>query len=262
MHDLLFDGVQQWNSLPEDQAIDVFVAFAEDLGLDEKAFRKDLEDRVYRDKVMSSYDAAVSMGLRGTPTFIVNGRVVPSGVPLASFIELTESDPPQSYDGPPPTVVDPAKEYRATIETSKGSVAVELLPDLAPTNVNSFAFLAQDGWYDGQSFFFVQPGVVAYSGDPTGMGLVLPFSGFACGNEISPGATFDEPGIVAMYSPGPDQNSGIFFITMEALPDINGQYTVIGKVVDGLDVVKNLAPAQPGDGSLPDSISTIVVEEL
>jgi len=260
MHDLLFARASEWARLPEAQGVEIFVGFAGELGLDEDQFRSALEDHVYRDQVIASYDQAVSMGLRGTPTFVVNGRLVPSGVPLASFIELTGSEATHSYDGPPPTVVDPTGEYRATIQTSKGDVVVELLPNLAPTNVNTFAFLAQDGWYDGQAFFFVQPGVVAYSGDPTNLGLVLPFSGFVCGSEIGSGATFNEAGVVAMYAPGPDQNSGMFFITMDALPDLNGQYTVIGRVIEGLDVVKSLAGAKPGDGSQPDSITSIVIE--
>jgi peptidylprolyl isomerase/peptidyl-prolyl cis-trans isomerase B (cyclophilin B) len=135
------------------------------------------------------------------------------------------------------------------------------MPDRAPLNVNSFAFLAQDGWYDGQSFFFVRQDVIAYSGDPTGMGLILPFSGYVCGDEIGSGTPFDEPGMVAMYTPEPGRNSGLFFITMDAIPDLNGQFTVIGKVVEGLDVVKSLAEAQPGDGSSPDTIVTIAIDE-
>ena len=261
MHDMLFDRVQEWASLPEPQALEVFVGFARDLGLDADRLRADLEGHVYREKVSRSYNDAVAMGLRGTPTFIVNGRTVPPGVQLPSFIELTESDPVKSYEGPPAQVIDAAKTYQATIVTSKGEVVVELFPDRAPTNVNSFVFLAQDGWYDGQTFFFVRPDVVAYSGDPTNMGLVLPLSGFACGDELGSGALFNEAGVVAMYTPAPDQNSGMFFITMDAMPDLNGQFTVIGRVIEGLDVVKSLAAAQPGDSSRPDSIVSIAIQE-
>jgi cyclophilin family peptidyl-prolyl cis-trans isomerase len=261
MHDMLFDRVQEWSRLPEAEAIKVFAGFADDLGLEADRLEKELEDQVYRQQVSDSYDTAVAMGLRGTPTFIVNGRIVPTGVAVPSFIELTESEPPRAYDSPPPMVIDPDGEYRATIQTSKGDIVVELLPDAAPTNVNTFAFLAQDGWYDGHSFFFVEPNVVAYSGDPTNMGLVLPFSGFVCGSELGPHSTFDEGGLLAMYSPAPDRNSGLFFITMSAVPEFNGQFTVIGRVVEGMEVAQSLASARPGDGSQPDLVETIIVEE-
>ena len=261
MHDLLFEKAAEWSSVSPDQALETFVGYAQNLGLDAERYREDMEGNTYQQKVANSYDQAVAMGLRGTPTFVVNGRIVPSGVPLQAFIDLTVGDPPQPYDGPPPQVIDPAKKYRATIVTSKGEVVVELMPGQAPANVNSFAYLAQDGWYDGQTFFFVQPDVVAYTGDPTNLGMVLPFSGFVCADEISPDVHFDEAGVVAMYAPAPNQNGGMFFITMQAIPDLDGQYSVIGRVVEGLDVVRSLAPAQPGDGSTPDSIETITITE-
>jgi cyclophilin family peptidyl-prolyl cis-trans isomerase len=261
MHHVLFETAQEWSSLPEEQAIKAFVGYAEDLGLDADRVQRELEDGTYREKVLAGYNEATAMGLGGTPSFLVNGRVVPRGVSPEAFIKMTVSESPQAYDGPPPQVIDPTKSYLATIRTSKGDVLVELLPDVAPTNVNSFAFLAQDGWYDGQTFFFVQPDVVAYSGDPTGMGMVLPFSGFVCEDEIGPGATFDDAGLLAMYAPSPGRNSGMFFITMAPLPDINLQYTVIGRVIDGMEVLSSLAPAQPGDGGTPDSIDTITIEE-
>ena len=258
---MLFDKTQEWVGLPQDQALEAFVGYAEDLGLDSDRVQSELEDGVYRDRVLANANEAAALGLGGTPSFVVNGRVVPRGVSPEAFIEMTVSEPPEGYDGPPPQVIDPAKSYVATIRTSKGDVVVELLPDIAPTNVNSFAFLAQDGWYDGQKFFFVQPDVVAYSGDPTNLGMVLPFSGFVCDDEIGPDSMFDEAGVLAMFTPSPGRNSGIFFLTMAPLPDINQQYTVIGQVVDGMDVVSSLSPAQPGDGGTPDSIETIIIEE-
>jgi cyclophilin family peptidyl-prolyl cis-trans isomerase len=261
MHDALFEFAQEWSTMSEEQAIEAFAGYAEDLGLDADRVRRELKDGTYRDKVLANYDEATAIGLGGTPSFVVNGRVVPQGVAPEAFIQMTVAEPPQSYDGPPPQVIDPTKSYVATIRTSKGDVVVELLPDMAPTNVNSFAFLAQDGWYDGQTFFFVQPDSVAYSGDPTNLGMVLPFSGFVCEDEIGASATFDDAGVLAMFAPSPGRNSGMFFITMAPLPDINLQYTVIGRVVDGMEVVSSLMPAQPGDGGTPDSIDTIAIEE-
>ena len=143
-----------------------------------------------------------------------------------------------------------------------GLQVVELFADLAPTNVNSFIFLAEDGWYDGQAFFHVEPGFVAQSGDPTNIGWGIPFPGYYCGDEISPDLTFDEAGMLALFTPSPGRNSSQFFITYAPQPDFNGRYTIIGRIVEGMDVAESLTPTQPGpDQPAPDVIEMIVIEE-
>ncbi|RLC77791.1 MAG: hypothetical protein DRJ03_26270 [Chloroflexi bacterium] len=267
MHDLIYERQQQWNGLPDEEMHDLLVGYAEELGLDTERFAQELEDRVYKDKVDADTQSAIEAGLGGTPSYIVNGIVYPTqqlGLAPAridTFIQLV-MDPPDQYSDVPPQVIDPGKEYAATMRTSKGDIVVELLPGYAPVNVNSFAFLAQDGWYDGQTFFYVDPEFVAQSGDPTNNGFSLPFAGYTCGDEVSPDLTFDEAGMLALYTPQPNGNNGQFFITYAPLPDLNGKFTIIGRITEGMEIAKSLNPTQPGASqSPPDVIETILIEE-
>jgi cyclophilin family peptidyl-prolyl cis-trans isomerase len=169
---------------------------------------------------------------------------------------------PDQYTEVPPQVIDPDNKYTATIRTSKGDIGVELFADQSPTNVNSFVFLAEDGWYDGQAFFHVEPGFVAQSGDPTNVGWGLPFPGYYCSDEVTTDLAFDEAGMLALFTPSPGRNSSQFFITYAPQPDFNGRYTIIGRVVEGMDVAESLTPTQPGpDQPSPDVIETILIEE-
>src|SRR5215213_2258543 len=76
----------------------------------------------------------------------------------------------KSYANPPEMTIDPNKTYTGTIETTLGTVTVEFYPKVAPGHVNSFVFLARDGYYDGVIFHRVIPGFMIQGGDPTGTG--------------------------------------------------------------------------------------------
>jgi len=265
MHDLLYERQQTWNALPDEQMPDVLVGYAKELGLDTERFAQELKDHVYLAKVEADTQVAMQAGLPGTPTYIVNGVVYPTqqlglnAFRVGAFVRLVTMQPDQ-YAEAPPQVLDPAKHYVAVIRTTKGDIVAELFTDQAPTNANSFAFLAQEGWYDGLNFFYVKPDVAAYSGDPTDMGWSIPLPGYYCGDELSPDLTFNEEGMLALFTPEPGRNSSLFFITFSPQPSFNGQFTIIGRVVKGLEVAKALTPVQPGDGTTPDSIKTILIE--
>jgi cyclophilin family peptidyl-prolyl cis-trans isomerase len=168
------------------------------------------------------------------------------------------------YTEPPPQVIDPDKEYVATIRTERGDIVVELYADQVPVTVNSFVFLAQDGWYDNVSFHRVIPGFVAQTGDPTGTGIGSP--GFRCDDEIVPELTYDGPGVVGMASGGADTSSvgSQFFITYDTLPQLDGNYTIIGRVIEGMDVLESITPRDASQGAvLPpgDLVETILIDE-
>ena len=270
MHDLLYERQQEWNVLSEDEVRDQLVKYAEELGLDTDRFAQELDDGVYRDKILADYEEYQQFGPLATPTYVVNNVFFPQlglhPIVIDSFVRLVQ-DPPKQYDTVPAQVIDPDKEYKATIRTSKGDIVLELFTDQAPANANSFAFLAQDGWYDGQAFFYVEPGEVAVSGDPTNagaalLGAALPYPGYTCGDEIDPDVTFDQAGVVALLAGAPGQNSSQFFITYAPQIDFNGRFTIIGRVVEGMDVAESLTPTQPGaDQPAPDVIETILIEE-
>jgi cyclophilin family peptidyl-prolyl cis-trans isomerase len=265
MHDLLYEKQQEWTGLAETDMPSVLLEYAEELDLDTDRFAQELEDHVYQDKILTDYEDYSQYGQLATPTYVVNNVFYPQlGLSLSvisTFVDLVV-DPPETYDGPPPQVIDSDKEYVATIRTGKGDIVAELFAAQAPANVNSFVFLAQDGWYDGQDFFFVDPSTAAFSGDPTNLGWTLPFAGYTCGDEFSPDLVFDEPGMLALYTSEPGRNGGIFFITYAALPELNGQYTIIGRVIEGMGVVEGLSPAQPGlEDPPPDVVEMIEIEE-
>src|SRR3990170_8995862 len=81
---------------------------------------------------------------------------------------------PKTYTERPKITISPDKKYFARVETTKGTFRIELRPDLAIQTVNSFIFLARDGYYDGVTFHRVIPGFVAQGGDPTGTGSGIP----------------------------------------------------------------------------------------
>jgi cyclophilin family peptidyl-prolyl cis-trans isomerase/protein-disulfide isomerase len=245
MHDLLFSGQADWQGLSTDAAIDVFVSYARGLDLDIDRFTNDLKEHTYQAKVQQSYDEAAALGLPGTPTLFLNGQYYDgprSEFVLGGLIQLFNYDGPQ-YDAPPPMTIDPTKPYFANVETNKGSFCIELYADKAPLTVNNFVFLAQEGFYDGVPFHRVLAGFVAQTGDPTGTGFGGP--GYRFEDELDTGLLHDGPGVVSMANAGANTNGSQFFITYQALPDLDGKHTVFGRVVEGMDVVESLQPRDP-----------------
>ena len=130
--------------------------------------------------------------------------------------------------------IDPSKQYIAHVYTTRGHFIVELLPSIAPEHVNSFVFLAREKFYNGTVFHRVEPGFVVQGGDPTGTGNGGP--GYTLPLEAS-----QEPfvrGVVGMArSNDPDSAGSQFFVTLGDAPHLNGEYTVFGKVVQGMEFV-------------------------
>ena len=268
MHDLLYERQGEWHSLSEDELETLLVEYAEELSLDADRFAQELADHVYREKIMAGYEDYSQYGQMATPTYVINNVFYPTQAfggfgMIESFINLlTLKD--RMYTAPPPQVIDPDKDYVATIRTEHGDIVIELYADQVPVNVNSFVFLAQEGWYDGVTFHRVIPDFVAQAGDPTGSGMGSP--GYRCDDEIVPTLTYDEAGVVGMASSGPGTSSigSQFFITYDALPQLDGSYTIIGRVIEGMDVVESITPRDPSQGAgLPpgDIIETILIEE-
>jgi len=157
--------------------------------------------------------------------------------------------------------VDTKKQYIATIHTDKGDIVIQLFADKAPLAVNSFVFLARQGWFDGVTFHRVIPGFVAQAGDPSGTGKGNP--GYFFKDEISD-LKFDKPGMVGMANSGADTNGSQFFITFTPAANLDGAYTIFGQVIKGLDVAEKLTPRDPSQKTtLPpgDKILGVDIEE-
>jgi cyclophilin family peptidyl-prolyl cis-trans isomerase len=133
-------------------------------------------------------------------------------------------------------VIDPSKRYSAEVTTSKGSMVIALDSAAAPKTVNNFVFLARWHYYDGIVFHRIIPGFMCQGGDPEGSGRGGP--GYRFEDELPAPGRY-EIGSLAMANAGPNTNGSQFFIVSGpdgcALPP---NYSLFGKVVDGLDVVK------------------------
>ncbi|HUG34064.1 MAG TPA: peptidylprolyl isomerase [Anaerolineales bacterium] len=174
------------------------------------------------------------------------------------------SDAPESgsqqYAAPPPMTIDTSKNYTATFRMENGGeFTVQLFADKAPVTVNSFVFLARDGFYDGVTFHRVIDGFMAQGGDPTGTGAGGP--GYLFEDEFDPELVFDRAGLLAMANSGPSTNGSQFFITYDATPHLNGLHTIFGEVIDGMDVVNAIARREPGSNIPGDVIETITISE-
>jgi cyclophilin family peptidyl-prolyl cis-trans isomerase len=158
----------------------------------------------------------------------------------------------KQYSSAPPMLIDTHKQYTATVTMAKGGqFVIQLYADKAPITVNSFVFLARQGYFDGVTFHRVLQGFMAQGGDPTGTGTGGP--GYEFVNENSD-LTFDKAGVVAMANAGLNTNGSQFFITFGPEPQLNGSYTIFGQVISGMDVVNNIRlrdpqqnPDYPGD---------------
>ena len=145
-------------------------------------------------------------------------------------------------------------ENTLIIETTKGPVTVELRPDLAPNHVARIKELARLGFYDGVVFHRVIDGFMAQTGDPTGTGRG------GSGQKLR--AEFNaEPhtrGAVSMArAQSPDSGDSQFFICFDEATFLDRQYTVWGRVIDGMDNVDKLARGEPP--SRPDKMLSVRV---
>jgi cyclophilin family peptidyl-prolyl cis-trans isomerase len=167
----------------------------------------------------------------------------------------------RQWSAPPTMTIDAAKKYFATVKMANGGeFVIQLRADKAPLAVNSFVFLANQGYFDGVTFHRVLEGFMAQGGDPTGTGTGGP--GYTFANEDSD-LRFDRAGVLAMANAGRDTNGSQFFITFGPQPQLDGDYTIFGQVTKGMDVVNGLTrrdPAQNPDFA-GDAIETVTISE-
>ena len=141
----------------------------------------------------------------------------------------------KQWNSPPPMTIDPKKNYTATMETSKGTIEIELFAKDAPKTVNNFVFLAREGFYDGVTFHRVISNFMIQGGDPTGSGRGGP--GYKFEDETRNNPNKHGTGSLSMANAGPNTNGSQFFITHSPQPHLDGKHTVFGKVTSGMDVV-------------------------
>ena len=141
-------------------------------------------------------------------------------------------------------------ELYAAIETSKGTIKLELYADQTPLTVTNFINLAQRGFYDGLNFHRVINNFMIQGGCPEGNGTGGP--GYRFEDEFVRNLRHNQAGLLSMANAGPGTNGSQFFITHVPTPHLDGRHTIFGKVVDGLPLVYQI---QGGD-----QIKTITIE--
>ena len=264
VHDLLFAQQANWMNLSVQDFEQWITAQASALAMDVDQFKSDMQREDIVAKVQKAWEDGQAMGLPGTPLVLINGQIY--GGPrdynsLKDIVQLVLLGKHQ-YASCPPVTVQQTRQYIATLHTEKGDVVIQLFADKAPITVNSFIFLARNGWYDDITFHRVIPDLFAQTGDPSGTGKGNP--GYYIITEIDPSLKFSGPGMVAMVNSGPDTSGSQFFITYAATTQYDGQYTIFGQVLEGMDGVEALTPrdAQPGTGTPPgDKLISITIEE-
>jgi cyclophilin family peptidyl-prolyl cis-trans isomerase/protein-disulfide isomerase len=262
MHDILFEEQQKWaNEIASaEEFLPYALELAERLELDLEQFESDYNSKAVMEKLTLAYtDATENIGITGTPTVFITINGVPYSASydyntLTSILKLIDLDE-NRYTECPPMVIDVTKTYEATITTTKGDVVVELYPDKAPLAVNSFVFLATEGFYNNVDFHRVIPGFVAQVGDPSGLGMGGP--GYQYVNEISD-LKFDSEGVLGVANSGADSNGSQFFITYAPQTSLDGSYTVFGKVLEGMENVNNLNAVDPQQGIMAETLDKIL----
>lgn len=264
MYDLLFVKHAEWVNLSPGEFKSWLTREVPGAGIDASQLTAAMNAEEALSRLKSAQEAITQLSIPAVPIVLINGALQQSyvldyrnmndtvGLILLGQKQFTEC---------PPFAVDASKQYIATIETEKGNIVMQLFPDKAPLAVNSFVFLARQGWYNGVTFHRVIPGFAAQAGDPSGTGRGNP--GYLFKNESSY-LLFTKPGMVGMANSGPDTNGSQFFITFGPASHLNGFYTIFGQVISGLDVAEQLTPRDPSlGGFLPagDLILQVTIEE-
>ena len=157
---------------------------------------------------------------------------------------------------------EPSNVVKIKIETSMGDIEADLFKKEAPKTVENFVKLVNQGFYNGIIFHRVIPDFMIQTGDPTGTGMGGP--GYTFADEFSPDLHHDKPGVLSMANSGPNTNGSQFFITLAATPWLDGKHAIFGRVVEGQEVVDQIAaaPRNAQDRPRPDiTMTPVTIQE-
>lgn len=153
----------------------------------------------------------------------------------------------------------------ATIEMENGGVMkLELYPEIAPQSVYNFVSLARSGFYDGLTFHRIIPGFMIQGGDPLGEGYGGP--GYSIKGEFASNGFNNtlkhERGVIswARLNNNPDSAGSQFFIMHAAAPHLDGSYAAFGRVIEGIEVVDEIASVKTGANDRP--VTPVVIKSI
>ncbi len=241
--------------------------------------RRAYEEQLYRRRRMGRWAKVVALVLIpivaiGVVVLLVSGGDDDSTeASAATRVGCRDVDAPEAKDvtfpSAPPMTIDPASTYTALVDTSCGSFTIQLDSAAAPQTVNSFVFLANEGFYDGLSFHRVAKDFVVQGGDPAGDGTGGP--GYTLPDEPPPNGY--QIGSVAMANSGPGTSGSQFFIVTseQGAAGLGGPpylYSALGQVTEGIETVEKIdrlgsSAADPGSQAprAPVVIDKITISE-
>ena len=148
---------------------------------------------------------------------------------------------------------DAEHTYYVKMVTSKGTVLIKLLPQVAPMHVTNFMYLTKLGYYDGLTFHRVITAFMAQGGCPLGTGTGGP--GYQFDGEFSPTVKHTKGGMLSMANAGPGTDGSQFFLTFVATPWLDGKHSIFGEVVGGMDTLKALEAAGSQSGRTSEKLT-------
>ena len=134
-------------------------------------------------------------------------------------------------------------ERKIQFTTNKGVFVAQMFEEKAPQTTKNFIELTEKGFYNGIIFHRVIDGFMIQGGDPTGTGRGGP--GYRIKDEFGEGLVHDSEGILSMANAGPNTGGSQFFITLAPTPWLNGHHAVFGKIIKGMDVVREIGAVLP-----------------
>ena len=199
---------------------------------DLEQWKKDYQNKELRAQVDGARQAAYDTGFVSEfPAVFINGAKYNGDHSLETLDNLLTALKAQDlvYNECPDQMAEVEKKLHAFLFTDRGWVDIELFPDAAPLAVNSFVFLAQNGWYDKNPFYQNgEDGFVLQSGDPTGTGYLNAGYGYTFENS---GIPIDQPGIVGMVKNSKGLNNNRFFISFDLDAFFRDQYQNLSEQV-------------------------------
>ncbi len=149
-------------------------------------------------------------------------------------------------------------ERKIQFTTNKGVFVAQMFEEKAPQTTKNFIELTEKGFYDGLIFHRVIDGFMIQGGDPTGTGRGGP--GYRIKDEFGEGLAHDSEGILSMANAGPDTGGSQFFITLAPTPWLNGHHAIFGKIVKGMDVVREIGSVATNFQDRP--VDPVVMEKV
>lgn len=175
----------------------------------------------------------------------------------------TQPPPAQemTFTEPEDLGIDPTSTPTAVLSTSCGDVTIELDPSVAPETVNSFVFLAEQGYFDGTVSHRIMPGFMVQMGDPTAAGAGNP--GYIVPDEFPEEGFAYDRGVVAMANAGAGTTGSQFFMMLGS-SGLGPNFSVFGTVVDGFDALDAMAtvPLAPRGNEVSLPLETVYIESI